>query len=98
MELNGKEIKLKLDLGALKEVKKLTGKNFFAIKQQDFDPDLYSALLYACAKRGGSEISQSFIDNLPLRDVLKMQKVLDQLMGDFMPEGEATGKNQKRQN
>ncbi len=40
MEYNGKKVNLRLDLGAVKQVQKMTGKNFFSLKEGDFDADV----------------------------------------------------------
>jgi hypothetical protein len=80
MLINDKEVKLKLDLGALKMVQQQTGKNFFALKEGDFDPEMYAALIYACAKRGGAEITQEEIEDLPLPELMSAQSELDELM------------------
>ena len=89
MEYNGKKIKFKLDLGAVKSVQKMTGKNFFSLKEGDFDADVYSALIYACAERAGNKIPMEFIDGLSFKELFEVQKEIDGLMEDFLPEGEA---------
>ncbi len=96
MKVADNEVKLKLDLGALKIVQEITGKNFFAMKEGDFDPVMYSALLFACAKRGGSNLTQEAIDKLDMNELMEVQAELDEMLKDFQPEGKPV-KNKKPQ-
>lgn len=87
-DLDGKPLKLKADLGAFKMIQKTTGKNPFQqdTKGSDVDPVFMSAMLYAFAKRGGSNVTVDFIDQLDFKDIMKMQSEMNTLMSETVPE------------
>ena len=94
-DLNGKPLKLKADLGAFKQIQKLTGKNpFTADKGGNIDPAFMSAMLYAFAKRGGSNVTTDYIDGLSMDEIMKLQDEMTNLMGESMPEKKGNVKGQ----
>ena len=51
MLINDKEVTLRLDLGAMKLFRELTGKNFMEIGNDTMDPETLSAMIYSFAVR-----------------------------------------------
>lgn len=97
MIINGKEVKLRLDFGAIKMINKQIGKNFLALTGDDFaDPEIISALIYSCALRGGSEVDMDDIDSMTMNELVAAQEELNQLMKDFAPEVEGGPLAKKR--
>ncbi len=87
-DIEGKPLKLKADLGAFKMIQKITGKNPFNADTtgKDVDPSFMSAMLYAFAKRGGSNVTTDYIDGLSMEQIMKVQEEMQSIMGDSMPE------------
>ena len=82
MLINAKEVTLRLDLGAMKKFNELTGKNFLAIGKEEMDPDMLSALIYALAIRGGSDITMDDVDSMTMDEITKIQDDIVKLSGD----------------
>ena len=95
-DLDGKPLKLKADLGAFKMIQKITGKNPFTVdeKGSNVDPGFMSAMLYAFAKRGGSNVTTDYIDSLSMDEILKMQGEINSLMAESSPEKRGNVKGQ----
>jgi hypothetical protein len=83
MLIAGKDVKLVLDLGAMKKFKEVTGKNFFAIGE-DIDPELLGALIMVSAERGGNKLSEEDVDTLTVKELTELQK---ELLGGIEAEG-----------
>ena len=94
-DMEGNPLKLRMDLGAFKMVQKSTGKNPFKMGD-DMGPDMMAALLYATAKRGGSKVTQDFIDSLTMTELAALQDDMTAMMDEFAP-GEKKEKNAKGQ-
>jgi len=87
MIINNKEATLRLDLGAMKKFKELTGKNFLAIGKEEMDPDMLSAMIYSFAIRGGSDITMEDVDSMTMDEILKIQDEISKLTGEKTKEG-----------
>ena len=87
VDKSGKPLQLKADLGAFKLIQEMTGKNPFSDElTKSVDPVTLSAMLYAFALRGGSDVTVEYIDDLPIDSIVAMQDQIGQVMGDSMPE------------
>ena len=82
MQINGKDVTLCLDLGAMKQFKELTGKNFLNIGKEEMDPDMLSAMIYSFAVRGGSDITMEDVDKMTMDQIMEMQGEIEKLTGD----------------
>ena len=82
MLINGKEATLRLDLGAMKKFKELTGKNFLAIGKEEMDPEMLAAMIYSFAIRGGSDITMDDVDSMTMDEILKIQDDIGKLTGE----------------
>ena len=88
MNINGKETKPRLDLGAVKLFNKASGRNMFAIKEKEWnDPEVISALIYAVAHRGNKEITMEDVDSLTMGELETAAKQVEIMMKEFIPEG-----------
>ena len=97
--INGKEIKLKLDFGATRLMKKEHGINFYGISEERAgDPDVIAGIIMACAKRGGNELTDEDIDNMTIPEIIAANEAIAKMVVEFMPESKGTVKNTKRQN
>ena len=82
MLINEKEIKLRLDLGAMKKFQELTGKNFLAIGEEQMTPDMLAAMIYSFAIRGGSDITMDDVDSMTMEQIVALQDEIAKLTGD----------------
>jgi len=82
MQINGKDVKLRLDLGAMKKFQELTGKNFLSIGKTEMDPDMLGAMIFAFATRGGSDVTMEDIDTMTIDEIMSMQSEIEKLAGD----------------
>ena len=92
VKINGKEVKMKLDFGATRMMKKEFGVNFYS-GADTADPDVIAALIMSCAKRAGNEITEDDIDNMTIPEMTAASKEINKMVADFMPED--TGKQAK---
>ena len=83
MLIAGKDVKLVLDLGAMKRFKEVTGKNFFSLGT-DIDPELLGALIMISAERGGNKVSEEDVDALTVKELTALQ---EELLGGAGVEG-----------
>lgn len=84
--INGKEVDLRLDFGAVRLFNKETGKNMLALGGSEWqDPDIIAMLLMTCAKRGKSELSEEDIDNTTLPELFE---IVQGLTKNFAPEAQ----------
>ena len=73
-KINDKPITLKLDFGGVKMLKREYGVDILQLREDEMaDIEVFTAILYVLAVRGGSEITMEDIDAVDIRD-----------MGDFM--------------
>ena len=86
MKVNGKEVTPKMDLGAMKIFKKTTGRSFLALDEKSMDEEAIAGLIYACAARGGSEITMDDVDSMSMQELVDAQGEIEQLMADFQPD------------
>ena len=89
---------MRLDLGANKMIKQLTGKYLSQIEAEEYaDPDTLSAVVYACARRGfevdrekgldREEITMSDVDALQYKEINgEISQAIHQMVRDFMPD------------
>ena len=94
IEIGTKKTTMRLDLGAVKIMNKLSGKNFLQLKEEDFaDIEVMSALVYACAHRGNKKITMEDVDNLKLNELTGIVQAMGDTFAEFMParEEEADG-------
>jgi hypothetical protein len=96
IEINGKKTTMRLDLGAVKIMNKLSGKNFLQLKEEDYaDLEVMAALVYACAHRGNKKITMEDVDSLKISELTDIVQAMGEMFGEFMPapaekdEGEA---------
>ncbi len=88
--VNGKELRLKVDFGAVKKLKKEYGVNLLKLKDDDLeDPDSMTAIFYVLALRGGTDITMDEIDSIDFRDITKITDEIWGLMDEFAPEENA---------
>ncbi len=86
------ELKLKLDFGAVKIVKREYGINFFGLAAKAFaDPDVISAMILACARRGhevdgGRELTEAELDGWTMAQVTEATTQVGELVTEFMAE------------
>ena len=87
--INGKEVKLKLDFGAVKMLKREYGIDVFKLSDSDMqDIDIFTAILYALAKRGGNDITMDDVDSISFKDMGKITEGITGVMKEFAPEPE----------
>jgi hypothetical protein len=87
--INGKEVKLKLDLGGVKMLKKEYGVDVFKLKNSDMqDAEVFSAMVYVLAKRGGSDITMDDVDSIDFKDLEGIESAIDSAMEEFAPEAD----------
>ena len=97
VKINGKEVKMKLDFGATRLMKKEHGVNFYAANDTA-DPEVIAALIMSCAKRAGNEISEEDIDAMTLPEMTAASQEINKMVANFLPEDTGkTAKNTKRQ-
>ena len=82
MKVNGKDVTLRLDLGAMKHFKELTGRNFFAIGKDEMDPEILGAMVYCFAVRGGSDITMDDVDRMEISELTEIEKEMEKLTGE----------------
>ena len=90
MKVNGKDVTLRLDLGAMKQFKELTGKNFFALGQDEMDPEMLGAMVYCFATRGGSDITMDDVDCMDMEELSEIETEMDRLTGEKKSKNEQT--------
>lgn len=79
MKINGKEVTLRADLKAIKDIDAATGKNFFALGEKDMSADVLSAMIYSFAKRGGSDVTMDDVDSMTLEELMNVQGEIEKL-------------------
>ena len=85
--INGKKVDLVLDLGAVKVINKVTGKNFFKLKADEYeDIEVMAGMIYGCAVRGNKDITMEDVDALKFDEVMGLMEEIMSEMEDFMPE------------
>jgi len=82
MKVNGKDVTFRLDLGAMKQFKEMTGKNFFAIGKDEMDPEMLGAMVYCFAVRGGSDITMEDVDRMEMHELAEVEKEMEKLTGE----------------
>ena len=82
MLINGKEVKLKIDLGGMKQFKKNTKVSFLKLGQADMDEDLLSQMILVFAQRGGSNITMEDIDYATPGELMGLQDEIARSMGE----------------
>ena len=87
MKINGKDIKMRIDIGAMKQFKEKTGVSFLKLKENEMDEDLLSNMILVFAQRGGSNITMEDVDFATTEELMGLQDEIAKLMG------EAKGKN-----
>lgn len=95
--INGKEVKLRLDLGTMKLLKKEHGINFFSM-EDGMDPIAMGALILSAAKRAGSELTEEDVDCMTMGEFTGASKWLEREMVEFLPDPTDEAKNKKRRN
>ena len=66
--IGGREVDLKLDMGAMRLLKK-AGYNVFSLGQSAADPDFMATLIAVCAERAGQEVTDEEIDSMTLSEI-----------------------------
>lgn len=87
MQINGKDITMRLDLGAMKKFQELTGKNFLALGKNEMDPEMLSAMIFSFAIRGGSNVTMEDVDTLTVDELMSFQGEIEKLTGDSTKSG-----------
>ena len=86
-EINGKPVTLKLDFGGVKMLKREYGVDILQMREDEMaDIDVFTAILYVLAVRGGSEITMEDIDAIDMRDMDAFLTAVGESIGEFSPE------------
>lgn len=91
VNIGGKVVKPRLDFGAIAMFKKETGRNLFAMENEDFmDPEVLAALLYATAKRGegGEDITMEDIYRMDISDMTAVSQAFGDVLQKQLPEAQ----------
>ena len=88
MKINGKDVKLRIDIGGMKEFKEKTGTSFLKLGQTDMDEEMLSQMILIFARRGGSAITMEDVDLATASELMMMQDEVGRLM-----ESETKAKN-----
>jgi hypothetical protein len=90
IEINGKKVTPRFDIGMVKLFNKTTGKNFMKITEEEYtDVEVMSGLIFAATHRGDKSITMEDVDCLTFPDMLKIANGMKDMMKEFLPE--ATG-------
>ena len=101
IEINGKKVLPRFDIGMVKLFNKTTGKNFLKLTEEEYeDVDVMAGLIYATAHRGNKEVSMDDVDCLTFTDMMKLANDMKGSLKDFLPEstGEEVPLVENRQN
>ncbi len=81
------KLKMRLDFGAVKIMKRDHGVNFFGLDGQGFaDPDVISAMVLACVKRGGGKLTEDELDGWTMTELADATTRIGELVAGFMAE------------
>jgi len=89
VQINGKDVTFKMDIGAIKLANKYSGKNILNLKNEEFaDIEVMTAMVLGAAERGGSDVTMAEIDALPLNQLEELANAMQGMMSDFAPAGD----------
>lgn len=92
IDINGKKVTPRFDIGMVRLFNKTTGKNFMKMTEEDYtDVEVLAGLIYASAHRANNKITMDDVDCLTFPGMMKIANDMKESMQEFLPEasGEA---------
>ena len=82
MKINGKDVTMRIDIGAMKQFKEKTGISFLKIGQNEIDEEMLSQMVLIFAQRGGSNITMEDVDFATAEELIGLQDEVGRMMGE----------------